>query len=315
MSPTFEEQSVIYLEAIASRKRNPAKPSSLATIRSLIRAATPTLGGMKLEDIRSGSLKTLAAALDEEGYSSNTIHSVLKTAKMIVASDVDENGDSRHPRKWNTKFIDAPPVKSKDVKPPTPEQIQDALAKLNPPMRQFVATQAATGLRKGELLALKVSDFDPEIGLLHISRTRSRHGETATKTDAGKRDVDIVPEIVSILVDTLDGRTTGRLFDVTLDAVRWAYECLGMRSHSLRHFRYTLLQEHQIHPAIHNYWIGHSMKGMVKYYGHIHENVELRQRIAREVGLGFTLPPIPRAATPAVIVEEMQPELATQVSA
>jgi hypothetical protein len=90
---------------------------------------------------------------------------------------------------------------------------------------------------------------------------------------------------------------TGRLFDLTLDEVRRAFEDLNIKSHSLRHFRYTHLQKcyEFLHPAIHNFWIGHSMPGMAKRYGHIIEDVELRQQMARRVGLGFSLPTVAAA--------------------
>ena len=286
----FSKQADIYLAAIASRKRDPVKATSLATIRSLIRAALPVLGKLKIEDIRSGELKTLAEVLDQEKYSPNTIQSVLTTVKMIIASDVDANGDPKHPRNWNNEFIDAPPAKSKEVIPPTADRIELALACSESPTREFIATQAATGCRLGELLALNVSDFDSVRGLLRVSRTRSRHGETDTKTNAGKREVDLHPDISAILTAMLAGRDSGRLFSVTIDSVRWAYGRLEIKSHSLRHFRYTLLQKSKIHPAIHAYWIGHSVKGMAAIYGHIQDDIELRQRLVREVGLGFSLP-------------------------
>lgn len=290
--PTFSKQADVYLATIASRKRNPVKPTSLATIRSLIRAALPVLGEMKLEEIRSGKLKILAASLDEQKYSPNTIQSVLTTVKMIVASDVDKDGDPKNPRRWNTEHIDAPPAKSKEITPPTSDQIENAIEHSQSPMREFIAMQAATGCRLGELMALNVTDFDFTAGMLRVSRTLSRYGETATKTNAGKREVDLHPDISAMLIAMIGSRNSGRLFDITIDRVRWAYEKLGIKSHSLRHFRYTLLQKSKIHLAIHNYWIGHSMKGMAAIYGHIHEDIELRQRLVREVGLGFTLPVI-----------------------
>jgi integrase len=289
---TFSEQAEVYLAAIAARKRNPVKPTSIATFRSLLGIARPLLGSTKLEDIRSGALKQLVTILCDQNYSPNTIQSLLTLIKMVVASDVDENGEPKHLRKWNHDFIDAPRVESKKAILPTQAQIQKALAVLKSPMREFFVTQLATGCRKGELQALKVGDFDATAGLLRVSRTLSRFGETETKTKAGKREVDIAPAIVEMLAAMVGERKTGRLFDVTIDQIQWAYEKLGIKSHSLRHFRYTHLQAFKIHPVIHNYWLGHSMNGMASIYGHIHEDRELRQRLVREVALGFPLPAI-----------------------
>jgi integrase len=197
---------------------------------------------------------------------------------MVVASSVDDEGEPKYPHKWKNDFI----LENVPVEPGakncvvTAEQIESAIAGARSPIHEFIATQAATGCRKGELLALRVADFDAKEGLLHISRTLSRHGETATKTENGKRDVDLHPEIVAMLVEMLADRSTDRLFEVTTDEVRWAYEKASIKSHALRHFRYTHLQKSKVHPAIHNYWIGHAVKGMADIYEHIHEDTELR---------------------------------------
>lgn len=286
----FSEQVDVYLARSAARKRSPLKPTSIAAVRSQIRAALPVLGHLNLEDINSGTLKDLAAFLDREKYSASSIHSILTAVKQVVASDLDANGDPKHPCKWNNDFIDARPVRERKKEVPTATEIQDALAVLESPIREFMATQAASGCRLGELLALNVSDFDSRGGLLRITRTLSRHGETSTKTEAGNRNVDLHPDIVSMLKIMLAGRTAGRLFSVTIDGARGAFNRVGIKSHSLRHFRYTLLRKANVHPTIHYYWIGHVLKGMAAIYDHTEEDIKLRQRIVREVGLGFTLP-------------------------
>jgi integrase len=296
---TFSQQSEVYLQRIAQRRRKPVKPTTLATLRSLLNAASPLLGHVDLENIKNGALRCLADKLYRDDYSSNSIQSILTTVKMVVASSVDDEGEPKYPHKWKNDFIleNVPVESGARTSIITAEQIESAIAGARSPIHEFIETQAATGCRKGELLALRVADFDAKAGLLHISRTLSRHGETATKTENGKRDVDLHPEIVVMLVEMLADRTTGRLFEVTIDEVRWAYKKAGIKSHALRHFRYTHLQKSKVHPAIHNYWIGHAMKGMADIYGHIHEDVELRQRLVREVGLGFTLPVSTRELT------------------
>jgi integrase len=289
---TFAQQVDIYLEWLATRKRKPVKAASIATRRSLLRAALPVLRSMELADIKSGALRTLADSLFAQGYKPSSIETIITAVKIVVESDKDENGEPKDLRKWNTDFIFenvAATAKRKKLDIGATD-IETAITKLESPLREFVATQAATGCRKGELLALRVEDFEAGAGLLRVSRTLGQYGETATKTEAGDREIDITPEIAAMLVEMLAGRTTGRLFDVSLKQVRVAFEKLGIKSHQLRHFRYTRLQTAKIHPAIHNYWIGHSMAGMAKIYGHTHEDAELRQRLAREVGIGFTIP-------------------------
>jgi integrase len=194
---------------------------------------------------------------------------------MVVASSVDEDGEPKHPRAWKNDFIPENIPVERGSKPPvlTAQQLESAISQAQSPLREFVATQAATSCRRGELLALRVADFDSQVGLLRVARTLSRYGETATKTENGRRDIDLHPEIAAMLVAMLGGRTTGRLFDVTIDEVPWIYEKAGIGSDALRHFRYTHLQKCKVHPAIPHYWVGHAMTGMSEVYGHIHEIV------------------------------------------
>ena len=89
---TFSQQSEVYLQRIAQRRRKPVKPTTLATLRSLLNAATPVLGDLELEGIKNGALRRLADTLYNNEYSANSIQSILTTVKMVVASSVDEEG-------------------------------------------------------------------------------------------------------------------------------------------------------------------------------------------------------------------------------
>jgi integrase len=304
---TFREQSAIYLAQIKARRRNPLKPTSLATISSLIETAKPFIGEMPLEQIHNGSLKSLVAILDKT-YRPNTIQSILLTIKQVVASDRDEvTREPKHLRAWDDNEIDAPPVQQQDKHVPSAKEIESAIAKSRSPFREFLVVQAATGARKGELCALSVSDFDAENGFLRVSQTQSQYGVTSTKTRNGKRQIDIAPEIVRVLNAMLAGRTEGSLFKLSLAQVRYAYEQLGIRSHRLRYFRYQHLENKNVLPRVRAYWIGHSMGKLAQIYGRIQENNEddtrLRHRIAQEIGIGFRLPEFAATTEPALEAE------------
>ena len=72
---------------------------------SRLRAALPVLAAMKLADIKSGALRTLADSLVDQGYKPRSVESIIKLSKMVVESDVDENGEPKHLRKWNNDHI------------------------------------------------------------------------------------------------------------------------------------------------------------------------------------------------------------------
>jgi integrase len=226
-----------------------------------------------------------------QDYAANTIRLVLRTTKKVIASAVDDRGNPLFSKIWNPEHINPPAA----VNVGSPEllttgQIETAIANSKPIIKEFIATQAATGLRKGEMLALKVEDFDAAARVLHVVRTRGYFGETRPKTASGKRDVDLHPDVVTMLKKMLAGRTVGRLFPVTLDEIRRAFEQLGLKSHALRHFRYTHLQKSSLPKPLLDYWLGHSGVGMEKIYGHMAQVLEQRRKFAGTCGIGFRLP-------------------------
>jgi integrase len=292
MDITFAQQAERFLAQLEGRRRKKIKPTTLATFRSAINIARPVLGNLPLETIDSEHLRQLVEVLEGQKYAPNSIVKVLQTAKKVIASATDERGNKLTAKFWNDEHINQPearPLKQKDLL--TAAQIEAALesAKICSAMRAFIAVEAATGLRVGEMRALNVEDFDFVAGMLHVGRTRSRFGETAPKTKSGERTVDLHPDITAMLTAMLEGRTTGRLFQLTDDQIRRAFERVELLSHDLRHFRYTWLQLAAVPNAIRDYWVGHSVPGMAKIYGHMAENVELRQKLAREIGYGFRL--------------------------
>jgi integrase len=286
---TFAQYADLYISGLAQRKRRPVKETSIAAFRAALNMAKPVLGELPLDAIESANLKRLVDHLVADQYASGTIRLVVLATKKVIASAVDENGNPRIAKNWNTDYIDVPGLEKKESELLTAKQIEDAVRQADPIIREFIATQAATGCRKGELLALNAEDFDFKTRTIRVARTRGYYGETNPKTKSGGRTVELHPDIAAMLNRLLAGRATGRLFDVTLDQVRRAFEKLGRKSHALRHFRYTHLQMSAVPNAIRDYWIGHSVAGMEKVYGHMAQNVELRRKLAREIGFGFRL--------------------------
>jgi integrase len=285
---TFTEQSRIYLSKLERRRSKPIKPTTLATFRSIVRLVEPKIGALALADIESENLRQLVEYLGEK--KPETIGLALRVAKAVIASAVDDRGRPLVSKQWNGNHIDCPSIVREEKRLITAERIEGVLQNSDSPFRELFSTQAATGLRIGELLALNVEDFDASSGVIRVKRTRSYHGETSPKTTAGVREVDLHPDIVAMLQRKLGDRIAGRLFELSVNQVRYAFEGVNIQSHALRHFRYTHLLMSNIPQPVRDFWIGHSAAGMEKIYGHVAQNKELRQRLAREIGLGFTLP-------------------------
>lgn len=118
-----------------------------------------------------------------------TINRLRNTLRSIF------NAASEPPRRWQGEN----PVvatRAREVEPITPvilslEQIEKVLPWVTPSWRGVIATGAYLGLRKGEIFALKKSDFDPRAQTLRVGASHQRN------TTKGKRvDVLPVPELL-----------------------------------------------------------------------------------------------------------------------
>lgn len=100
--------------------------------------------------------------------------------------------------------------KVKTREPLTPEQIKDIeanLHKLCTEDKTLLALLMYTGMRRGEMLGLRWSDIDFDKKLIHIQRQITVHKNrpvlSAPKSKAGIRPVPLLPELESILRETL----------------------------------------------------------------------------------------------------------------
>jgi integrase len=290
MMQTFEQSADIYIEKLKTRRKKPVKETSLASFRSAIKLAEtmPGFGSLPLTEIDSEHLRCLVDHLEDK--SPHTINITVRVVKAVISSAVDDRGNPMVSRTWNPRHINAPAATNKEEKTLlTAAQIEAAIKNADGVMKIWIATQAASGLRKGEMLALDVNDFSAEAGTLMVNATDGYYGKTAPKTRSANRVVDLHPSIVGLLVRHVGTRSTGKLLNVTVDEARRAFERLGIHSHDLRHFRYTHLQLNAVPQAILNFWIGHTMTGMAGIYGHLAEITEKRREIANSIGVGFDL--------------------------
>ncbi len=87
----------------------------------------------------------------------------------------------------------------KDPEYLTPEEFQALLAELAPRERTMVLLDGSTGLRRGELIALRWSDVDLDSGTAYITKSVYRNVEGNTKTRASKKPVPLPEQVVAEL--------------------------------------------------------------------------------------------------------------------
>lgn len=144
-----------------------------------------------------------------------------------------------------------------------------------------------TGCRKGEMLALTVSDLDLKEGTVAINKTYTRLGKkdiiTTPKTEKSIRTISMPLSLVQIMQDFIHGlggiSSKQRLFDCvsadTLRTILHRYTDMvslpKIRIHDLRHSHASLLIEQGISPIAIADRLGHeSVQTTLNIYSHLY---------------------------------------------
>lgn len=300
VAPTNETVET-YMRAWLEDKRSQVRPSTYRGYEWLVRVhIVPHLGSVELSDLRPQHLQALYRKLQalEKPLSNRTIlhihlllHEALDRAVKwgLIARNVADAVDPPRPE-----------VKRSTIW--TPDDVRAFFAaNEHIEARYYVAFVLAimTGMRKGEILALRWSDIDWDNAIAHVNRTLTwtKQGPVFQdpKTDRSRRAVALSPETVAALrrhralqaherllygsdykgYDLVLARPNGEpLYPRTLDNA-W-YRALEraavprIRFHDLRHTHASLLLAQGVHPKIVSERLGHSTVNItLDTYSHV----------------------------------------------
>jgi integrase len=257
----------------------------------------PALGHLRLQKLTGHHIQSLYAQKSGEGLSPGRvglIHAVLHGALShavrmnLVARNVSDG-------------VDLPPVEKHEIQPLTPDQAQQLLQKVGELRLGALLTMAlATGMRKGELLALRWQDVDMKSGELRVRRTVRYMGkrgflEGKPKTKSSARRIVLPGFVVEVLSQHRLLQIEARLQAGDLWVERDLVFCnargnfiepstlreqflkvleeMGfphMRFHDLRHTAATLLLSMGVPMRVVQDILGHSeMKTTANVYSHV----------------------------------------------
>lgn len=168
------------------------------------RHVLPRLGQRALASLRTEDVDRLIAELEAEGKAPGTVRNVVVPLRKMLADAVRQGLILANP----AARADLPPAQDfggKEIPPAHSDAIRQALLELAPldPLRRapdlfFVClfdVALGTGLRLGELRALRWSDVDRERRLIRVERAYSRQELRRPKTDSGVRSVPLFPSV------------------------------------------------------------------------------------------------------------------------
>jgi integrase len=192
---------------ILSRYRTPYKPSVLRCYRrDLERYVLPDLGTYSLGDLRRPHFQRLADRLQAQGLSGQKVRNVLVPVQAIYRRAVRDEEVSVSP----VVGLDLPGGSEPRDRSVAPEEADALIAALpDDGLRALYATAHLSGLRRGELRALRVEAIDFDAGVIHVTASwDDQAGEVPPKSKSGIRRVPIGGELRRVLSEHL--LATGR---------------------------------------------------------------------------------------------------------
>ena len=198
---TVAQYVTTYIDTIEAA--GTVRPSGISDYRTSAKRISEGIGDVVLADLTPEMIQEWETSLLKAGKGTNT---VLKYHRLL--NSVFRHAIETRDLDWNPCTA----VKKPKRKPPTPNSLtanQHArliatLAAMAPSQTVTAATIAVyTGMREGEICGLKWKYCDLDAGIIHIENAVARAGgktyEDAPKTDAGRRDVPIHPNLATAL--------------------------------------------------------------------------------------------------------------------
>lgn len=196
---TVEELATTWL---ASIKKPSVRPQTFAVYEDRIQChLIPSIGSMQIGDVR---MVHIVDAVNNYGYRSkegNKRYMTTLRAIFKFAVDNDLLGKSPVPDRMT---VAGKPARNEN--PLTPNQtkmlLEHCKTHKRPDVYLFTLLALVTGMRRGEIAALRWDCVDLQSGMIYVRRNMvGSTGEVTDdlKTEAAKRDIPLAPDVVALL--------------------------------------------------------------------------------------------------------------------
>ena len=262
----------------------------------------PTLGRKKLKTLGAADVAGFYRSRLDSGCSAASVHKMHETLHKALKQAVRWGYMTKNP----ADDVDAPRVHTEEVHPLTRDEARRFLKVVRGDRLEALYVVALhTGMRQGELLALRWEDVDIEEKTLTVRRTITKDGGKLltgpTKTAKGRRTVKLTRDAAEALrkhltrqLEEIDGlgdhyqpgglvfaTTKGTLLNPT-NLRKRSFAPLLVRAdlphqtfHQLRHTAATILLLKNVNPKIVSEMLGHaSIAITLDTYSHVLPNMQ-----------------------------------------
>ncbi len=187
--PTIDEFSKVSFEINKAHRRELTQKSHQRVYDFYIK---PYLGNKKLDEIKPSHIASWQNKMLET-QSTKSLSLIRAVFNVIFNDAIADEIIIRNPLKLIKKPKNQP---VREVKPFTLEEINNILYYMDDKVKIFFAIGFYTGMRTGEIIALKWSDINLENNTISISRAKRQGIESKPKTEASVRTIDIIDALI-----------------------------------------------------------------------------------------------------------------------
>lgn len=280
-----------WLEEWQATRSNLSPATQLRDSASIRNHIIPALGSMPIGGIQPIHVGQWVASLKEQGLAPATTRKAYQLFAKSMAAAVDNGLIALSPcRKVELPQIDTPEMRFLE-----PEEIKLLAETIDERYRAMVLTAAYSGLRFGELCALRVERFDALRRAIRVeeslSEVRSQFIFKSPKSDASRRTVSVPGFLVKELAQHLatypdssglifTAQEGGPIRRTNFRRRIWKPAVAGSVGepctfHDLRHTHAALLIAQGEHPKVIQGRLGHaSIKTTLDTYGHLFDGLD-----------------------------------------
>ena len=219
--PTFENYAHAWLETYAGVE---CKLSTKRSYEQLLRLhVIPRFGKRRLTEIRRDEIKRFLSDLTQTvqkkkdtwapKYSRNTLRLIISALRTVLNAAMEDGWLESNPASRVGKFAksDKPPHKAIAMTKEEAEKFLKAVNEVCPDWSPFFLTALRTGLRKGELIALKWGDIqfgtseNDSNRYILVQRNHS-HGHFTSPKSKRSRRVDLSRQLRAVLLALRDAK-------------------------------------------------------------------------------------------------------------
>lgn len=182
-----------HLQLLTSRGRSPRYLDDFAKVsRNII---GPALGTIPVDELSVRAIDQFISDLIDTGRAPATVRRYCAVLRSALAQAVRWGWIERSPM----DRVSMPEVPIKQVHAPTPAQVQaliSAAQAYSPQFGMFVLLAAVTGMRRGELAALRWNDIDGSLLHVHSSVYRAGRDHGVKSTKSGRERIVVLDPLI-----------------------------------------------------------------------------------------------------------------------